>query len=52
MYILFEKARANEDNSISNWDAMGYTEDSHKAEEWVNQNSEYRCYKYCSDIKL
>ena len=52
MFILFEKRDSRDNNDISNWDAMGYTDNKHKAKEWVEMNPEYRCYKFCSDIKF
>ena len=52
MYILFEKANSRGDNSIYNYDAMGYTKDEVKAIKWVEENPEYRCYKYCTDKEV
>ena len=49
MFILFEKANSRGDDSINNWDAMGWCADEATAMEWVSQNPEYRKYKYCTD---
>lgn len=52
MFILFEKRSTSSSNDINNWDAMGYSDSETKATEWVQMNPEYRCYKFCSDIKF
>ena len=47
MYILFEKANANGDDSIHNYDAMGCVSTEQEAMKWRDENPEYRVYKYC-----
>lgn len=48
MYILFELSSSRADrNSLRDNDAMGYTLDEQEAMRWVEQNPEYRSYKYC-----
>ena len=51
MYILFEKARAQGDDSIYNYDAMGVADRESVAMEWRDENSEYRTYKYCPEVQ-
>ena len=46
-YILFEMTDARGSDAFYNFDAMGWTPDENKALDWVAQNPEYRCYKYC-----
>ena len=52
MYILFEMSSANGGTSIMNFDAMGFTKDEKLAIAWVQQNPNYRIYKYCPDRKV
>lgn len=47
MYILFEAIHVYGDSSIMNYDCMGYTRSEGVAMAWVQQNPEFRCYKYC-----
>lgn len=51
MYILFEKARAQGDDSIFNYDAMGVADRESTAMEWKEANPDYRTYKYCPEVQ-
>ena len=53
MYILFELSKSQADiNSFSDNDAIGYTNDETTAIKWINENPEYRRYKYCPNKKI
>ena len=53
MYILFELSNSQADNnSFIDNDAMGYTNDETTAMKWIDENPEYRRYKYCPDKKI
>lgn len=53
MYILFEKRNArSESEDISEYDAMGYTNNEQDAMRWRDDNAEYRKYKYCTDTLI
>ena len=52
MYILFEMSNSRGGTELYNWDAMGYTIDEKLALMWVQQNPNYRCYKYCPDKQI
>lgn len=53
MYILFELSNSQaDDNSFIDNHAMGYTNDETTAMKWINENPEYRRYKYCPDKKI
>lgn len=52
MYILFEKRNSRDDDNILNYDCMGYTNDEDNAQKYVEENPEYRKYKYCPKEKV
>lgn len=53
MYILFELNSSRADsNSLRDNDAMGFTNDETTAMKWVDNNPEYRTYKYCPDKEI
>ena len=52
MYILFEKSHSDGVENLYDYDCMGYAKTEDKAREWVNENSEYRKYKYCPDKEI
>lgn len=47
IYILFEKYDSHSDDSINNYDCIGYTTDEKSAMAWRDANIEFRTYKYC-----
>lgn len=48
-YVLFEK-NCNGDNNICNWDVIRVVDSERLAMAWVNENVEYRTYKYCPNV--
>lgn len=48
MYILFEVGDSRYTNPVFvNYEAVGYTDTEESAIKWVEENVEYRSFKYC-----
>lgn len=49
MYILLEKRDARGEETVDNYDAMGYAYGGKDAAEWEQKNAQYRRILYCPE---